>query len=81
MRKKDINISIITKRIKYSVSDMVKKYSLPFNRKEKALSSAKKRGISVEEVLQEWDTTTKEACKRGHKAHKFSELFMPLIGL
>lgn len=63
------------KKITYSVSDMVKKYSLPFNRKEKALSSAKKRGISVEEVLQEWDTTTKEACKRGHKAHKFSELY------
>lgn len=62
-------------KIAFSVSDMIKRYCVPFDRKGKALSSAKRRGISVEEILKEWDAKTKEACKRGHKAHKFSELY------
>lgn len=56
-----------------SVSNTIKKYYEPFDTNSVASSVAKKRNITREEVLKEWDYIRDTACNTGHKAHTFGE--------
>lgn len=58
-----------------SVSVLIKDFCLPFNRDFLSLQVAKKRGISQEEVLAEWDEAAQIAIKKGKEAHLFGELY------
>lgn len=62
-------------RVRYSVSDLVKKHYIPFDRNANAIRVAEKRGITVEEVLKEWDEKRDNSCIQGHKTHSFGERF------
>jgi hypothetical protein len=58
-----------------SVSNVIKKYHKNINFKQVAFFVAKSRGITVEEVLTEWEETKNNACKQGTLVHTFSELY------
>lgn len=63
------------RRIEKSVSDMIKKYYLPFNRDLIAGRVALARGLKKEDLIKEWDKKSKDSCTQGHKAHHFGERF------
>jgi ATP-dependent exoDNAse (exonuclease V) beta subunit len=52
-----------------SVSRIVKSLQLPFDREGVAAKTAKKRGMSVESVLAEWDVKRELALLRGTRTH------------
>ena len=56
-----------------STTGLIEQYSEPFNADFIAPLSAKKRGISVEEILAEWDYTRDYACERGNQIHLFAQ--------
>lgn len=56
-----------------SVSSVVKRFSEPFDADKIAGFVARKRGISKEEVLAEWEAKKNAACNRGNAAHYFGE--------
>lgn len=56
-----------------SVSSAIKSYVEPFDAPRIAGFVAKKRGISVEEVLAEWEEKKVAACNKGHRVHSFGE--------
>ncbi len=56
-----------------SVSSAIKRYVEPFDAEKIAGFVAKKRGISKQAVLQEWDDKKKAACNKGHRVHSFGE--------
>jgi|SRR6187402_638951 len=58
-----------------SVSSIIKKFSEPFDADKIAFFVARKRGISKEEVLQEWEDKKNNACNRGNQAHSFGETY------
>lgn len=58
-----------------SVSNVIKKYHKNINFKQVAFFVAKSRGVTVEEVLTEWEETKNNACKQGTLVHTFSELY------
>lgn len=62
--------------LKYSVSGIIKRYSNPFNAKQIAPFSAKKEGISVEQVLTNWKKANKESIIIGNAAHLFGEEYI-----
>lgn len=64
------------KPLKYSVSGIIKRYSNPFNAKEIAPYSARKEGISVEQVLYNWRKANRESIEIGNAAHLFGENYM-----
>lgn len=55
-----------------SVSGLIKNYVEPFP-KDAAKWSAKKRGISEQQIRAEWKATADEACERGTRVHLFGE--------
>jgi len=58
-----------------SVSSVIKKYSEPFEADKIAGFVAKKRGITKEEVLQEWQDIKNKACEVGTNTHLFGETY------
>ena len=64
-----------TNPIKKSVSDLIKYYSNPFDENVTSVFSAKKLGISKEEVLKIWHDKRDNAIRTGKQAHLFGELY------
>lgn len=62
--------------LKYSVSGIIKRYANPFNANKIAPYSAKKEGLSVEQVLKNWRQANRESIKIGNAAHLFGEKYM-----
>lgn len=62
-------------KINSSVSKIIKNFVKPFDSKNISLGVARKRGISQEEVLKEWEQAGKEACDKGTRVHLFGELY------
>lgn len=58
-----------------SVSNLYSRFSIPFDRQGESLKAAKRRGISQQEVLKEWDLKRDTACIKGNKAHLFGEKY------
>ena len=58
-----------------SVSSVVKRFSEPFDADKIAGFVARKRGITKEEVLAEWEAKKNAACDRGNQAHYFGETY------
>lgn len=56
-----------------SVSVTIKDYCEPFDANRIAGFVAKKRGITKEEVLQEWEDKKNFACNKGNVVHSFGE--------
>ena len=56
-----------------SVSSTISKYVEPFDADRIAGYVAKSRGITKEEVLQEWEDKKNEACNKGNRVHDFGE--------
>ena len=61
--------------IKNSVSGKIKQYYKPFNREVISYHSAKKNGVSQEELLKDWDNKRDISIIKGNKAHLFGELY------
>lgn len=61
------------KKILPSVSSKIEKYYKKFDEENISKGVAKKRGISQQEVLAEWEETRNEACDRGTRVHNFAE--------
>lgn len=56
-----------------SVSTLAGKYFLPFNADEMAPRSAKKLGLTVEEVKAKWTKAGQDACRLGTRVHEVCE--------
>ncbi len=56
-----------------SVSSAIKNYVEPFDADKIAGFVAKKRGVSKEEILAEWEGKKNAACNKGHRVHSFGE--------
>lgn len=61
--------------IKESVSDKIKQYYKPFNKKVISHYSALKHGVSQESLVKDWDNKRDIAIIKGNKAHLFGELY------
>jgi ATP-dependent exoDNAse (exonuclease V) beta subunit len=59
--------------IKSSVSGLISDYYEHFDAETVAPFSAKKLGITTEEVLQQWADINQESRDRGHRVHNFGE--------
>ena len=57
-----------------SVSKLIQKYYKPFD-KSISKNIARRRGVTQEQVLLEWEQNSKQACDRGDKAHYFGERY------
>lgn len=58
-----------------SVTQWVNQYKKPFAKQQMAQRTATKRGITVEQVLQEWDKQRNDSTEFGTKVHKILETF------
>lgn len=67
--------SVGTRKIKYSVSGLIKRFVKPFDSNLMSLLVAQKRGISQKEVLAEWEEKKIKACNLGNKTHLFGEKY------
>lgn len=56
-----------------SVSHTIKKFYEEFDSKKIAGFVSRKKGVSVEEILQEWKDTAVKACELGTSVHNFAE--------
>jgi len=63
------------KPIKTSVSGLISEYYEHFNAEAIAPYSARKLGITTEEVLKQWADINQESRDRGHRVHAFGELY------
>lgn len=63
------------KRIKSSVSNVIKKYVEPFPEKDVSLAISKRDGISQQDILNVWDEKRQKACDFGTEVHLFAELY------
>ena len=61
--------------IKTSVSGLLSSYYEHFDAKAVAPFSARKLGITTEEVLRQWAEINQESRDRGHRVHNFGELY------
>ncbi len=58
--------------IKYrSVSNLLTSIQVPFDREGKSLSTAQKRGMTQQEVLDEWDEKSRRSRERGTQFHEY----------
>ena len=63
------------KKIRYSVSKIIKNFVEPFDTEKVSLLVSKKRSISQKNVLKEWEKIKNEACEKGNKIHLFGEKY------
>ena len=61
--------------IKCSVSDKIKDFYLPFDKKNKSFITAQRKGIPQSEVIKDWDYKRDISIIKGKKAHLFGELY------
>ena len=61
--------------IKSSVSGLISKFYEHFDAQAVAPFSARKLGITTEEVLKQWADINQESRDRGHRVHNFGELY------
>lgn len=61
---------------KCSVTTLLKKYTPEFKGEKPAKAIAAKRGVSVEDVLGEWDYKKEYSCHKGTEFHKFAENYL-----
>jgi len=59
-----------------SVSSFLSSFSKKFDKEKMSRLSAAKKGVSQEELLAEWDATTKKAIDHGNRIHDNLEMFM-----
>ena len=59
-----------------SVTTLLKKYTPEFKGEGPAKFIAAKRGVSVEDVLAEWDYKKEYSCHKGTEFHKFAENYL-----
>ena len=59
-----------------SVSSVVKRFSEPFDADKIAGFVARKRGITKEEVLAEWEAKKNNSCTQGTNVHLFGETYV-----
>ena len=62
-------------KINSSVSKIIKNFVKPFDTDNISKGVARKRGVSQETILKEWNTISKEACDKGTRVHLFGELY------
>lgn len=66
--------NVNNKQINYtSVTSLVNQYFKQFDAAKIAVNVAKKRNVSVESVISEWDTNRHDACEYGTKIHEIAE--------
>lgn len=66
--------NVNNKNITYtSVTSLVSQYFKQFDAAKIAVNVAKKRGVSVESVISEWDTNRNNACEYGTRIHEIAE--------
>ena len=58
-----------------SVSSKVEKHAPKFDAEKRLPLSAKKEGVTIDELRRKWQTTNKDACDLGHEVHEFLENF------
>lgn len=58
-----------------SVSGFIKNFTKPFEEEKIAPYSAKKEGVTVEEILKKWKDIREEACTLGTRVHDFGERY------
>jgi hypothetical protein len=63
-----------------SVTSFVKKFVKPFDKMKVAKKYAKKRKLSVEDVLADWEKAGQDAINKGTKYHKLQEDFLLNLG-
>ena len=63
------------KPIETSVSGLISKFHEHFDAQAVAPFSARKLGVTTEEVLKQWADINQESRDRGHKVHAFGELY------
>jgi hypothetical protein len=61
--------------IKTSVSGLISKFYEHFDAQAVAPFSAKKAGVTTEEILKQWADINQESRDRGHRVHNFGELY------
>lgn len=61
--------------IKCSVSDKIKDFYLPFDKKNKSFITAQRKGVSQSEIIKDWDYKRDISIIKGKKAHLFGELY------
>ena len=59
-----------------SVTTFIGQFKKPFDKEFWAMSTAQKRGISMLEVMEEWDSISLRACNKGSKFHAFAENYI-----
>lgn len=74
--EKDHSYKIGNDLAKYSVTKLLKKYEKPFDSENIAQRVARKRGISVKEVIREWDYKRDYSTHKGSEFHLFAENFL-----
>ena len=57
------------------VSYVLKDFQEPFDEQKMAFLVAKKKGISIQEVLDDWHKKRDDSCELGTKVHLFGEKF------
>lgn len=61
---------------KYSVTKLLKKYEKPFPKDEMAKHVANKKGVLIEDILQEWDYKRDYSSHKGSEFHLFAENYL-----
>lgn len=59
-----------------SVTTFIGQFKKPFEKEFWAMSTAQKRGITMQEVMEEWDSISLRACNKGSKFHAFAENYI-----
>lgn len=67
---------INSEEAKCSVTSLLKKYTPEFKGEKPARAIAAKRGVSVEDVLNEWEYKKQYSCHKGTEFHKFAENYL-----
>lgn len=73
--EKDHKYYVNNRPLSKSVSGIAKQFFKPFDIYNISKAVAKKRNITQEEVLQEWETKKERGCSLGTEVHRFGELY------
>ena len=74
-KEKEHKYFVGTTPIKQSVSALIGEFYEHFDAKTVAPFSARKLGLTTEEVLKQWADINQESRDRGHRVHNFGELY------
>ena len=74
--EKDHSYKIDGVTANYSATRLLKKYQKPFDAQMIGTMVARKRGITLQTLLAEWDFTREYASYRGTEFHKFAENYL-----